>query len=172
MAAVPVAALATGLLIHFRQPDTYIGYIIMCQILKSVAAGTIIICEQLAVMAVVAHNEITVMLALIGLATSVGRAVGSAISGGIWTNQMPGKMAEYLPDHARENVTTIYGDLRVQLSYEWGSDVRDAIVHAYGDVQRNMVIAGAALMPIAFICVLFWKNVNVSKFKQTEGKIF
>ncbi|CRK29547.1 MFS siderochrome iron transporter 1 like protein [Verticillium longisporum] len=172
VAAVPVAALSTGLLIHFRQPDSYIGYIIMCQILKSVSAGTIIICEQLAVMSVVSHNEVTVMLALIGLASSVGRAVGSAISGGIWTNQMPGKIAHYLPESAKANATTIYGDLRVQLSYEWGSEIREAIVTAYGDVQRNMVIAGAALMPIAFACVLLWRNVNVAKFKQTEGKIF
>ncbi|KAF3353301.1 hypothetical protein VdG1_08438 [Verticillium dahliae VDG1] len=141
-------------------------------ILKSVSAGTIIICEQLAVMSVVSHNEVTVMLALIGLASSVGRAVGSAISGGIWTNQMPGKIEHYLPESAKANATTIYGDLRVQLSYEWGSEIREAIVTAYGDVQRNMVIAGAALMPIAFACVLLWRNVNVAKFKQTEGKIF
>lgn len=172
MVAIPIAAMTTGLLIHFRYPGTYIGYIIMCQILKAVSGGTIIICEQLAVMSVVSHNELAVMLAVIGLASSVGRSIGTSISGAIWTNQLPGKLEKYLPEESQGNLTTIFGDLRVQLGYPWGSPTRDAIVSAYGDVQRNMVIAGACFMPLALGCVLLWKNVNVSKFRQTEGKVF
>ena len=169
---IPVACLATGLLIHFRHPDTPLRYIIMCQILKATSGGSIIICEQLAVMSVVSHNEITIMLAVVALAASVGRSIGAAISGGIWTNQMPGLMLEYLPEEEKENYMTIYGDLVVQLGFEWGSPAREAIVRAYGDVQRNMVIAGAAFMPLALGCVLLWRNVNLAKYKQTEGRIF
>ena len=172
MAAVPIACLSTALLIHFRTPDTYIGYIIMCQILKAVSGGTVIICEQLAVMAAVPHNDITVMLALVALTSSVGRSVGEALSGGIWTNQLPGLLERYLPDEEQDNATYIYGSLSIQLGYEWGSAARDAIVHAYGDIQRHMVIAGACFMPLALACVLLWKNVNVAKTKQTQGHVF
>ncbi|OLN96767.1 Siderophore iron transporter mirB 3 [Colletotrichum chlorophyti] len=171
-AAIPVACLSTGLLIHFRTPDTYIGYIIMCQILKAVSAGTIIICEQLAVMSVVAHNEVSVMLALIGLATSVGRSTGRAISGAIWTNEFLEFLIKYLPEETKSEASTIYGDIEVQLSYPWGSATRDGIIHAYGDVQRHMVICGAAFMPLALACVLLWKNVNVAKVQQTKGQVF
>lgn len=169
---VPIACLATGLLIHFRQPDTPIRYVIMCQILKACSAGSIIICEQLAVMSVVSHNEITIMLAVVALASSVGRSIGRAISGGIWTNQLPGLLVKYLPESEKANAMTIYGDIKQQLSYAWGSPARDAIVRAYGDVQRHMVIAGAAFMPLALGCVLLWRNVNLTKYKQTEGKVF
>ncbi|KAF4849538.1 MFS siderochrome iron transporter 1 [Colletotrichum siamense] len=172
MAAIPVACLSTGLLIHFRTPETYIGYVIMCQILKAVSAGTIIICEQLAVMSVVKHNEISVMLALIGLATSVGRSIGRAISGAIWTNEFLDKLIKFLPDDAKSDAVTIYGDIKVQLSYAWGSPIRAGIIQAYGDVQRHMVICGAAFMPLALACVFFWKNVNVSKVHQTKGQVF
>lgn len=172
LAAVPVACLATGLLIHFRYPSTPIRYIIMVQILKAVSGGTIIICEQLAVMSVVSHNEIAVLLALVALATSVGRSIGAAISGGIWTNQLPGRLARYLPEEELENLAVIYGDIKTQLAFAWGSPARDAVVRAYGDVQRNMVIAGAAFMPLALACVLLWKNVNVAKYRQTEGNVF
>ncbi|SPO01832.1 related to major facilitator MirA [Cephalotrichum gorgonifer] len=172
LCAIPVAALATGLLIHFRTPDAYIGYIIMCQILKAVSSGTIIICEQLAVMSVVKHNEVTVMLALIALTSHVGGSVGRAISGGIWTNQLPGYLDKYLPAEDRDNAMTIYGSLPVQLAYEWGSEAREAINRSYGDVQRHMVIAGACFMPLAFACVLLWRNVNVGKTQQTRGQVF
>ncbi|KAF6804618.1 siderophore iron transporter [Colletotrichum sojae] len=172
ISAIPVACLSTGLLIHFRTPDTYIGYIIMSQILKAVSAGTIIICEQLAVMAVVKHNEISVMLALIGLATSVGRSVGRAISGGIWTNELPIFLAKYLPEENQADLMTIYGDIEVQLKAAWGSPVRNAIVRAYGDTQRHMVICGAAFMPLALACVFLWKNVNVAKVHQTKGQVW
>ncbi|GJD03656.1 siderophore iron transporter mirB [Colletotrichum higginsianum] len=171
-AAIPVACLSTGLLIHFRTPDTYIGYVIMCQILKAVSAGTIIICEQLAVMSVVKHNEVTVMLALVGLATSVGRSVGRAISGAIWTNEFLDFLVKYLPEDTKGEASTIYGDIKVQLSYPWGSPARDGIVHAYGDVQRHMVICGAAFMPLALGCVFLWKNINVAKVHQTKGQVF
>ncbi|TLS28460.1 hypothetical protein PpBr36_01420, partial [Pyricularia pennisetigena] len=170
MSAVPVAVLATGLLIHFRTPDTYIGYVIMCQVLKACANGTIIICEQLAVTSVVSHNQVAVMLALIGLATSVGSSIGRAISGGIWTNQLLPLLTEMLPQDQKANATVIYGSLPVQLSYPFGSPTRSAIVAAYGDVQRKMVIAGACLMPLALAAVFLWRNVNVKKTKQTAGQ--
>ena len=144
----------------------------MCQILKAVSGGTIIICEQLAVMAAVPHNEVTVMLALVALTSSVGRSIGGAISGGIWTNQLPGLLERYLPEEEQGNAAEIYGSLPVQLGYEWGSAARDAIVHAYGDVQRHMIIAGACFMPLALACVLLWKNVNFAKTNQTHGQVF
>ena len=172
MTAVPIACLSVALLIHFRTPDTYIGYIIMCQILKAVSGGTLIICEQLAIMAAVPHNEVTVMLALVALTSSVGRSIGGAISGGIWTNQLPGLLEEYLPEEEKGNAAVIYGSLPVQLGFEWGSEARDAIVHAYGDVQRHMIIAGACFMPLALACVLLWRNTNLSKIKQTHGQVF
>ncbi|KAF6830630.1 siderophore iron transporter mirb [Colletotrichum plurivorum] len=158
ISAIPVACLSTGLLIHFHP--------------KAVSAGTIIICEQLAVMAVVKHNEISVMLALIGLATSVGRSVGRAISGGIWTNELPQFLAKYLPEENQADLMTIYGDITVQLKAAWGSPVRNAIVRAYGDTQRHMVICGAAFMPLALGCVFLWKNVIVSKVHQTKGQVW
>ncbi|KAK1978347.1 hypothetical protein LZ30DRAFT_599342, partial [Colletotrichum cereale] len=67
-------------------PDTHIGYIVMCQILKAVSAATSIAYEQLAVMSVLAHDQVSAMLALIGQATSVGRSTGRVI----WANEFLG----------------------------------------------------------------------------------
>jgi MFS family permease len=39
---VPVSLLGAGLMIHFRQPDVNIGYIVMCQIFIAFAGGTLV----------------------------------------------------------------------------------------------------------------------------------
>ena len=38
---VPITILAVGLLIKFRQPDTNIGYIVMCQIFIAFGGGVV-----------------------------------------------------------------------------------------------------------------------------------
>ena len=56
-----------GLMIKFRQPDGYIGYITMCQIFIAFGAGTVIICDEIAIMAAALHQHIAVVLAVLGL---------------------------------------------------------------------------------------------------------
>jgi hypothetical protein len=160
------------LLIRFRHPGTPIGYIILAQVFHALAGGTLVMTEQLAAMAAVPHNEVAVVLALEGLFTSIGGSIGQSLSGAIWTNLMPQKLAELLPPESQGNLTKIYGSLPIQLSYPVGSPTRNAIVAAYGYVQRRMLIAGVCFMPVAFVCVLLWRNINVKNRKQTHGKVF
>jgi hypothetical protein len=82
---VPLTILGTGLMIHFRQPDQNVGYLIMCQIFIAFAGGTLVICEQMAVMAAASHQQVAVVLAIEGMFSSVGGAVGSTIAAAIWT---------------------------------------------------------------------------------------
>ncbi|GME62234.1 Siderophore iron transporter mirb protein [Neofusicoccum parvum] len=170
--AIPVSTLATALLIYFRHPGTNIGYVVMCQILSAFAGGTLVMTEQLAAMAAVPHNEVAAVLALEAMFTSIGGAIGQSISGAIWTNMMPQKIEEYLPAAEKGNATMIYGSLVLQLGYPVGSPVRDAIVQAYGYVQRRMLIAGVCFMPVALGCVLIWRDINVKKLQQTRGNVF
>ncbi|KAB2571280.1 Siderophore iron transporter mirB [Lasiodiplodia theobromae] len=170
--AVPVSTLATALLIYFRHPGTNIGYVVMCQILSAFAGGTLVMCEQLAAMAAVPHNEVAAVLALEGMFTSIGGSIGQSISGAIWTNMMPQKMLEYLPESEKANAAMIYGSLPMQLAFPVGSPARDAIIAAYGYVQRRMLIAGVAFMPVALGCVLLWRDINVKKLQQTKGNVF
>ena len=144
----------------------------MTQIFKATASGTLIICEQLAVMAVVPHNEIAIMIAVIGLFSSIGGGIGRSISGAIWTNELPGALRNYLPQESQANFTRIYGSLPVQLSYDWESPTRQAIVRAYGEVQRKMLIAGASFLPLALGSVFLWENINVKSIEQTKGQVF
>lgn len=172
MGAVPLIALGTGLLVPFRQPGINVGYVTMCQILNGAAGGILSVVMPIMVMASVTHQEVAVVLALHSLFAYIGSSVGIAISGALWTNLLPAKLALYLPAELQSEVATIYGDITVQLGYEWGSPAREAIVLAYGEVQRLMVIAGAAFVPVVAISIIVWRNLDIRNIKQTTGTVF
>ncbi|KAI5925970.1 major facilitator superfamily domain-containing protein [Camillea tinctor] len=168
---VPLTILSIGLLIHFRQPDTHLGYIIMCEIFYAFAGGALVICEQIAVMAAAAHQHVAVVLAMEGMFSSVGGAIGSSIAAGIWTGVFPVKLAEYLPAESQGDLASIYGDINVQLSYPIGSPTRTAIMDAYGEAQKWMLVGATAITGLAIICVVAWRDIKVKDFKQVKGLV-
>ncbi|ETI23881.1 hypothetical protein G647_05688 [Cladophialophora carrionii CBS 160.54] len=168
---LPITILGVALMLRFRQPDTYIGYIAMCQVFIAVGGGVLVICEQIAVMAAASHQHIAVVLAVEGMFSSVGGAIGSTIATAIWTGQFRDKLLQYLPAEARGDVDLIYGDLVTQASYPWGSPTRDAINRAYGDCQRNMLIASTAFLALAVVSVAVWRDIYVKDLKQVRGRV-
>ncbi|KAH8904771.1 siderophore iron transporter mirB [Coniochaeta sp. PMI_546] len=168
---VPLTTLGVGLMIAFRQPDVNIGYIIMCQIFIAFSGGTLVICEQMAVMAATTHQYIAVVLALEAMFASIGGAIGSTVAAAIWTGVFPEKLGEYLPAESQGNLTTIYGSITEQMSYPMGSPTRNAINQAYGDAQKTMLIAATAIQVISFVAVFFWRDIKVKDFKQVKGLV-
>jgi MFS family permease len=169
---VPLYILGLGLMIHFRQPGGYIGYIVMCEIFFSVAGSIFILCVQLAVLAAVDHQHVAAVLSLLFVMGSMGDAVGSAISGAIWTNTFLPQLEKTLPESSMDNLYLIYESLPEQLSYPVGSPTRDAIVLAYGYAQTRMLAAGTAFMVLGFVWVGIMRNLNVKTMTQTKGNVF
>ncbi|KAH7040192.1 siderophore iron transporter mirB [Microdochium trichocladiopsis] len=168
---VPLTILGVGLMIHFRTPGTTVGYVVLPQILIAAGGGFCVICEQMAVMAAASHQHVAVVLAVEGMFASVGGAIGGSIATAIWTSLFPAKLAEYLPQEAQANLTTIYGSLPAQLSYEWGSPERDAIVRAYGEAQKWMLVAATTILIVAIPAVMVWRDIKVKDFKQVKGTV-
>lgn len=170
---VPIYIFGLGLMIHFRQPNQHIGYIIMCEIFISIGGSVFILLVQLAVLAAVDHQHIAAALAMLYVSGSIGGAVGNAISGTIWTNTFLKALLRNLPESALPDVATIYSDLPTQLSYPIGSPERLAIQKSYGYGQTRMLAAGTGIMALSFIWVLLVRNLNVSKkTTQTKGVVF
>jgi hypothetical protein len=117
------------------------------------------------------HGDVAALLALLGLFGYIGGAIGNSVSGGIWTNTLPEALERLLPPTVKPEWEEIYGDLSKQLSYEMGSPAREAIMQAYGIAQRRMLIAGTAVMALAFLFVLVIKNVKVNR-QQMKGLVF
>ncbi|KAF2021569.1 MFS siderochrome iron transporter MirB [Aaosphaeria arxii CBS 175.79] len=170
--AMPLYVLAQGLLIYFRRPNGYIGYIVMCQIFLSVGGSIFIICMQVAILAAVDHQHVAAALALLSVVGNVGVALGSTISGAIWTNTFGKALERYLPETALESLPDIFADVEVQLSYEIGSPERIAIQEAYGYAATRMLATGTGIMALGFIWILLFRNLNVKKMTQTKGNVF
>jgi hypothetical protein len=170
MAAVPIYLLSTGLLIYFRHPGAMVNYLAMCQVLVGFSVGMLTTMSQLALMASVRHQDVAVALAIYGLFGAVGSSTGYAVAGGLWTNMLPGKILYYLPEEYKDMAALLYGDIEQQMAEPIGHPIRDAVIHAYGDVMRVMTIAGSCLIPLLFIVIFMWKNINVKKMAEQEKK--
>ncbi|CAD0096970.1 unnamed protein product [Aureobasidium mustum] len=166
---VPVNLLGVGLLIYFRHPDTNIGFIVMCQIFIAFGGGTLVICEQMTVMAVSAQQNIPAILAFEFMIANIGSSIGSAIAAAMWTGLFPTNLAKYLPASALPDLQSIYGDLTVQSSYAIGSPERDGINKAYGETQKLMCVASTCLYATIIVWVSLWREINVKGMKQTKG---
>ena len=169
--AVPLYILGVGLMIYFRKPSWSVGYTIMCQVFIAFAGGTMIICQQVSVMAASDHNNVAGALAFLGVFGNMGGAVGSSISGAIWTHTLPDALKRLLPQSAKSKWQKIYESLEVQLSYSQGSAVRHAISLAYADSQSKMLIAGTAIMALSLVWMFVVKDIKL-KDGQTKGVLF
>ena len=161
----------TGLMIHFRQPNTEIALLVMVEVFGAMCGAMFVMGEQLAAMNAVPHENVAVSLALLSMITSLGGSIGMAISGAIWTQTLPGKIEHYLPVDMKNETANIYASLVTQLSYEWDSPVRQAIVSAYGDTQKLMVITGLVTLLPCIIWILMIKNFKLSEHKQNGGLV-
>lgn len=169
---VPITIFGVVLMIKFRQPDSNIGYIVMCQIFVALGGGTLVICDQMTIMAVSSHQYIPAILAMEAMVASIGASVGSTIAAAMWSGIFPKKLAEFLPANAQSNLGEIYGSLITQSSFPVGSPTRIAIDHAYGETQRLMLIASTCIYSITLVSVMFWKDINVKNLKQRGGHVW
>ncbi|OAA55529.1 Major facilitator superfamily domain, general substrate transporter [Niveomyces insectorum RCEF 264] len=169
MSGVPFMVIGTALLIKFRRPDSIVNYLVMCQLLNGFGSGILSLSAQIAVMASVTHQEVAVVLAIYGLFGSIGASIGETIAGALWTNELPKQLYQHLPADSKNLTMTIYESIVEQESYPVGSPIRDAIIAAYANVMRKMVIAGACFLPPMVLCLFLWRNINLKTIEKING---
>ncbi|KAI4858925.1 putative siderochrome-iron transporter [Hypoxylon rubiginosum] len=170
LVASPLLVMSAGLMIKYRMPGTPLGLVAMCQVLETIGASTLVVTERIAIMAAAEHENVAMVLALLSMFTSVGDTIGLGVSGGIWTNSIPGLLQKYLPDGLKNQAGKIFGSLVVQLSYPWGTPGRVAIQEAYGEGMQRMCIAACAVLSLTIPCAMAWRNLNI-RDKQMKGRV-
>ncbi|KAF7586319.1 hypothetical protein BBP40_009066 [Aspergillus hancockii] len=168
---LPLVMLGAGLMIHFRSAGGNIGYIVMCQIFIAFGGGTLVIGQDMAVMAASDREGVPMMLSMIGLFSSLGGAIGNAVSAAIFSNTFPSMLRDALPDGRKSEYLDIYlGGYLKQLQYPVGSEVRTAIDQAYGQYMKYGCIAAVAVMAVGLPAIAMWRNYRVDK-KQNKGEM-
>ncbi|KAH6639773.1 major facilitator superfamily domain-containing protein [Boeremia exigua] len=171
VAALPVQILMTGLMVHFRQPGTRIALLVLVEVLGAMCGAMMVAVEQLAVMAAVPHENVAVGLALLAMVTSIGGSVGQTVSAAIWTQTVPRKIAEYLPEELKGQAPALYASLVTQLAAPWESAERQAVVRAYGDAQRLMIIVGTCALVPCIVWVAMLNDYKLSERGTRKGLI-
>ncbi|CAI7654250.1 unnamed protein product [Penicillium discolor] len=167
----PLMLLGAGLMIHFRGSQGNIGYLVMCQIFIAFGGGTLVIGDEMAVMAAADRDGVPLMIAMISLSSSFGGAIGYAVAVAIYSNTFPQALLSALPDSAKADYATIYaGGSAAQLVYPPGSETRNAINYAWAYSQKYECITAAVLLVLAFPAIVMWNNYNVDK-KQVKGTV-
>ncbi|KAL4968093.1 putative siderochrome-iron transporter [Aspergillus stella-maris] len=167
---LPLLILGAGLMIHFRGEDHGIGYIVMCQIFIAFGGGTLVIGEDMAVMASADREGVPMMLALLGLFSSLGGAIGQAVGAAIYNNTFVDTLESRLPEDLKPQAFNISmsGYLGQQANYAVGTPARDAINYAWGRSQMYGSIAATCLLILGVPAIGVWRNYNVDK-RQNKG---
>ncbi|KAJ4986757.1 siderophore iron transporter mirb [Stagonosporopsis vannaccii] len=171
--AIPISILGSGLLMHFREPMGNIGYIIMCMFFIAVGSGTIMITDEIAILAAVKEQQhFAVAIALVSMFGSIGAAFGLTVSAATWQEHFPKALMKYIPAEDMANIEMIYMDIMTQLSYPVGSPTRIAIQKAYGDAQMYLFVAATTVWVLGVVGTLMWRNIDIKSIKQTKGRVF
>ena len=168
---LPLTILGAGLMIHFRGEDSQIGYLVMCQIFIAFAGGTLVIGNDMAVMAAADRDGVPMMLSLLGLFSSLGGAIGQAVAAAINSNTFPDALRGALPSQYKSQYLTIFnGGNTLQITYPVGSPVRNAINYAWGAAQKDTCIAATAILALGIPSIAIWRNYRLDK-QQNKGVI-
>ena len=122
---------------------------------------------QLGVQASASHQEVASATAVFLTILEIGGAVGNAISGAIWTNNIPAKLAQYLPEETQDRADAIYGNVTLAANgWPMGSPTRIAINRAYQETMiRILTVAVCVATPCIILC-LFMKNYKLDEMDQ------
>jgi len=167
--------LGMGVMLRYRDESASTATLVGTQIAIGIGGGFLNVPVQLGVQASASHQQVaaatTVWLTLL----EVGGAVGSAISGAIWSTYVPRKLQQYLPAETVANATIIFGDITTSsdyITYPPGSPTRIAINRAYQETMRLLLIgalvAAAPIVPLTFLL----KNYKLREMEQpVEGRV-
>lgn len=117
------------------------------------------------------HEYMAVLIAVTFALYNIGSAVGSSISGAIWTQQMYDKIYQKME---QQGVNTTLAAAAYNSPYTfikkntWGTPARTAVVLAYAEVQRNLCIAGLALCVPLVMLTFFLRDHKLPSSQSLE----
>lgn len=140
---------AFGLLIHYRGSPSSAQYsgVIGAQVLLGIAGGMFPYPGQASIQAATKHQHVAVVTGLYLASYNIGSALGNTVSGAIWTQTLPSRLADNLAQFGNSTLATaVYGDPFTFIAAQpVGTAQRTEVIDAYQSVQRTLCITGIAL---------------------------
>jgi hypothetical protein len=153
-----------GLMFHYRTFGASTGTLVGTQIAVGVGGGLLNVPAQLGVQASASHQQVAAATAIFLTIVEIGGACGSAISGAIWSSNVPKKLALYLPPNVNNQSLAIYGNLTLAASgWPVGSPEKDAIDRAYQETMSILLTVAMCLAAPLIPLSLLMKNYKLDQ---------
>lgn len=162
--------LATGLLYRFRSGEESYSGIVGAMVVWGIGNTMMSYPVVVSLQSITSHENMATVIALFYAVYRIGGAVGSAVSGAIWTQILYKKLLENLGDPAL--AASAYGSplAFIQL-HPWGSPTRIAMVDAYRYVQKYEILIGLIFATPLIVFALFLRDPPLTdKQAQTDLK--
>ena len=160
--------LGIGLMIRYRVEGSSTSQIVGTQIAVGIGGGMLNVPTQLGVQAAVSHGDVAAATAIYLTIVEIGGAVGSAVSGAVWTANIPAKLNAYLPPSAQSQALSIFGNLTLAESFEAGSPERVAINLAYQETMNILLIISVCLAIPLIPLSLVMRNYKLDEVTKAK----
>lgn len=152
-----------GSLFLVRKPGVPASLIVVSQVWVGAAGATFNLLDSVAVTSTrpARGSDHSAKLALLLMSSSLGSAVGKALSTVVWNSTLPRMLRLELPDSDKEYWALLYKSLPEQLRFGEGHPIRVAIQTAYVEAQETMLIGGLLFMLVGLGCISLMRNNRV-----------
>ncbi|KAM5347292.1 hypothetical protein ACJ41O_010297 [Fusarium nematophilum] len=179
---VPLCVLGQGLQIYFvnmNGDSANEACFITAKTLVGVGRAFYQTAAQVSIQALVAKEDVPVVTGVYYAAMNFGGAVGTSVSGAIWNNMLPKKLASYLPADAKAQAMKIYKSIVVAQEFAKGTPVRAAIDKSYRETQQLLAIAATAALAPMLLLMFALKPIDLSHVddaklaenRSTDGEV-
>lgn len=139
-----------------RNGSPGVGIIAAGLVVTSFGDAANVMSTQVAAQAAVPHQDMAATISVLSLYSSIGAAVGTAITAAVWSGNLPTALYKYVPDQKKaaaffESVTAIWQE-------PWGSPDREGAIKAYQEVNHTLFCMGVGVSSIMLIASLFQTN--------------
>lgn len=155
-----------GLMLRYRNSGSSTAQVILTQIIVGIGGGMTNVPAQLGIQASSLHQEVGAATALFLTIVSIGGAIGSAISGAVWSYNIQHKLMEYLPENAKGDVKEIVGSAVFAQTFAMGTPERIAIIKAYDETMKILLIIAVFVCLPMLPMALLMKNFKLDQIDQ------
>jgi MFS family permease len=158
-----IYTLGLGLTYHYRQPDVPLAKFIVTQAVEGVGNGLLQSPALVLTQSSMPKHLVISATAIYYTINSIGRVVGDAISGSLYRQQYPKRLAEFAPFMDEKTVQRMVNDVNSPLKFAWGSEERVAVIEAFNHVYRKMLYGPMIIAAVGILIALTFPNINMSE---------
>lgn len=154
-------------MIVFRTEAASVYTLVSAQMLIGVGGGMLHGPAQVGIQASASHQEVAAATAVFLTLLELGGAIGNAISGAIWNNNIPIKLSQYLPPETKDQAGEIFADVALAANgWPLGSPTRNAINQAYQETMTKLLYVAVAVAIPVLILSFFMEDYDLSTMNQ------